>query len=704
MLYWLLIIEVIGIISFPIVFLFFNRLYDRGWSLSKALGILLIAYINWILVSVGAIEYSFLSVIISSSFLIILSSSCLFVIKKELFLWIGEQYRKIILIESLFLVGFLLFACIRMFDPSIFGTEKFMDFMYINAIGRSGAFPPHDAWLSGYAVNYYYFGYLIVSTLTVLSGIGSVVTYNLALATLFALAIVGGFGICYTLSRNYRYAIMGALFLAICGNLDGLLQLISNIKLIPFNIWQSSRIIPNTINEFPAFTFLWGDLHPHLVSIPFILLALAIPLNLAKDVTPQRFWRIVLSSLIIGSLFFINGWNAPIWLFIIITIFLVNGIMPDLRRGWMRGRNIATTLGIAFLSIVLYMPFHTAFKSQHIAIRLARIDQRTDLSHLLIIFGFFFFILATFIAIKIERFKSQLTRENAKIAGLIALMLFMFVSILFRSWTVSLLLFLIIPIFWLTMSERKSAEEFFILASLSFGIFLILFCELLYFRDFYSSPLERMNTIFKFHLQAWILLALPSSYILCFIKGYQFKRSLVRRLWKGVFVFLFLSTLIFPVFATYTKCDGFKRRPTLDGMHYIKDGSSPGDYDAIEWLNESIMGRPVILEAVGDAYSYYARLSSNTGLPTPVGWANHEALWRDSWAESIRRTEDVDKIYSTTDLGLKKDLLKKYSVEYVYVGFLERKKYAKEGLNLFESFAETVYSNSEVKIFKLSVP
>ncbi len=702
MLYWLLIIDVIGVISVPIAFIFFNRLYDRGWTLSKALGILLIAYINWILVSVGVIKYSLLSVIISSSCLIILSLLSIFITKKELFLWIRKEYKKIIFIESLFLVSFFIFACIRMFDPSIFGTEKFMDFMYVNSIGRSSSFPPHDAWLSGYTVNYYYFGYLIVSTLTILTGIGSFVTYNLAIATLFALTIVGAFGISYTINRNYLYGLLGAIFLAICGNLEGLFQLISNMKPIPFNIWQSSRVIPNTINEFPAFTFLWADLHPHLVSIPFIILALAIPLNIARGATLERFWRIVFSSLIIGSLFFINGWNGPICLFIILAIFLINGIMPGSRMGWIRGKNSVITMAVAFLSVFLYMPFHMAFKSQNMAIRLAKVDQRTTLFHLFVIFGFLFFILASFIVIRMERFKSRLTRENARIVSLIGLVLFMFVAVLFRSWTVSLLLFLVIPILWLAIKEKGSAEEFFVLISLGFGLFLILFCELLYFRDFYSSPLERMNTIFKFHLMAWILLALCSSYMLRFINGYQFKQGLVKRLWKGVFIFLFLSTLIFPVFATYTKCDGFKRNPTLDGMRYIKEGNSVGDYDAIKWLNENIAGRPVILEAVGDAYSYYARVSSNTGLPTLVGWANHEALWRDTWAESIRRSEDVEKIYNATDLRLKRELLKKYNVEYIYVGSLERKKYREEGLNLFDSFTETVYDNSGVKIFRLS--
>ena len=128
----------------------------------------------------------------------------------------------------------------------------------------------------------------------------------------------------------------------------------------------------------------------------------------------------------------------------------------------------------------------------------------------------------------------------------------------------------------------------------------------------------------------------------------------------------------------------------------------PDDYKAVMWLNQNIKGRPVIVEAQGDSYTDYGRISANTGLPTILGWTVHEWLWRGSYDIPSPRIEDVRLIYESDDLDETKALLKKYGVEYVYVGNLEREKYTNLTGSKFEGLGKVVFETGQTKIYKLN--
>ncbi len=219
--------------------------------------------------------------------------------------------------------------------------------------------------------------------------------------------------------------------------------------------------------------------------------------------------------------------------------------------------------------------------------------------------------------------------------------------------------------------------------------------EFVYLRDLFST---RMNTIFKFYFQAWVLLAVSGAFCVYYVAG-RGKVGWARSLWLAGFGALFLAGMVYPLAASYTKAGGFKVEPTLDGTAYMADHNLD-DHVAIRWLNENVEGAPVILEATGGSYSYYGRVSSQTGLPTLLGWDFHEVQWRGTGEEGNKRKPDIETIYGSLDAQAALTLMDKYAIKYIYVGPLERNSYPAAALNKFDYIMDVVYQQGAVTIYK----
>ena len=289
---WWLVLEIIGFLALPISCYFCRNLKDSGYCASKPLGLLLVTYISWIISIV--VGYSYISVLLS--LVVIAAFSFWIYIKKDV---VHFDNKYIIKFEVIFLLAFLIFAFIRAYSPDIYwtGGEKFMDMTFINSMLRTTGFPPLDPWMSGTVTYYYYFGYLVVSNLINITGILPSIAFNLATASFFALSFTTAFGIGFNITEKIKYGILTAFFVTIAGNLVGFFQVIYIFakenainNMFSFNYWASSRVIPDTINEFPYFSFLHGDLHPHMISITFQLLVILLLLNIMKSNSID--WRI----------------------------------------------------------------------------------------------------------------------------------------------------------------------------------------------------------------------------------------------------------------------------------------------------------------------------------------------------------------------------------------------------------------------------
>src|SRR5258708_30417990 len=331
---WYFIITVLGWLTFPLAFFLFPALADRGYSLSRTAGLLIWGYLFWILTSLGLTQNNVGGILFALLSLTALSAWALSNLKyriSDIVTWSKSNTRYLISTEVLFLIAFAFLAFIRAGNPELDGTERPMELMFINAILRSPTFPPHDSWLSGYAISYYYFGYVMTAMLAKLSGLAGSLAHNLMTSLIFALAALGSYGILYNLlsalagrspGENQKSKIenhpspiglsfLAPLFLLLVSNVEGFVEVLhhrgifwsgtqnfwtwlgikelSDAPVQPYTWlpdrfwwwWRASRVVSDydltgsfreVIDEFPFFSFLLGDLHPHVLAIPFNLL------------------------------------------------------------------------------------------------------------------------------------------------------------------------------------------------------------------------------------------------------------------------------------------------------------------------------------------------------------------------------------------------------------------------------------------------
>ena len=775
---WWLAVELLGVIALPFTFALFSSLPDRGYALGKALAILIVSYILWLAASAHILPNTRWAIIL---IIVLFALGSLFLFwrrRHELRSFISENRKVIIATEAIFLLSFVLLAVVRAYNPEILFGEKPMDFAFLNGILRSEYFPPHDPWLSGHSISYYYFGYLMMATLTKLTGVASSVSFNLSLALLFALAAIGVFSILYNLVKLRRGGFKAALglglvavgFLLILGNLEGVLELFHahglgsdgfwgwvGIKGLdsPYHSgpwyptdhwwwWRATRVIDTvvdgasldyTITEFPFFSFIFADLHPHLMALPFALLNLGFCLELMSSSAPlglawlRRNWpKFLVLAVSLGALGFISTWDLPTYIFLFA---LAAVVATYLARGKIDHR-LAADVGLFCLALVacavlFYLPFYLGLETQVKGIApVGDIDTRPF--HFFIIWGFFIFVTLSFI---LAQGWGVLKGRGVSWRGLLGVILVPLLS--FVVWVVWRLAagadFLsvldkfghILPLFivlWLVLliiikksqsmgklDNKGQKASLFALLLLFTGFLLLMGCELFFLRDLFYP--WRMNTVFKLYYQAWLLLAIASAFSLYFIgsrwRPATLPRKLARVSWWLVCAVLVVGSLIYPIAATITFTDGFRAdvgEPTLDGLAFVQR-SNPSEYEAIAWLNSEVSGAPVIVEATGGYFTDYFRVSARTGLPTILGCPGHELQWHGSEALFLGREEDINLIYESEDISQVQGLLGKYQVTYVYIGHLEREQYGDAVGEKFADFMDVAFENEGVTIYKV---
>lgn len=695
---WWLVLEVIGFLALPISFYLCRDLKDHGYSVSKPLGLLLTTYFSWIIsIFTG---YSYFSVL--SSFILtgIISLLIYFIYLKKRQILVDKKY--ILKFEILFLIAFIIFTIIRAYSPEIYwtGGEKFMDMTFINSMLRTTEFPPLDPWMSGTVTYYYYFGYLIVANLINISGVFPSIAFNLATASFFALSFTTAFGIGFNLTEKIKYGIITAFFVTIAGNLVGFFQLLDILikenygGILSFSYWTSSRVIPDTINEFPFFSFLQGDVHAHMISITFQLLVIILLLNIIRS-GDLEFRSILILGLAIGFLYPLNTWDYPVYLVlgIIVTVTtMIFSNQPERKKDFLKP--IISIAAMAATSYLLYLPYHLSYKIDKSILLIP--SGRSSLIFYIAFFGFFLFIIFTFIFRNIRNNEGNNITANIPKVSLVLLLIAALITIFeiklfifdnvekpkMNEFELLLLLLPILALLVLFILKEKNMNNVFILILMIAGVFISILCEFIYILDALGNgnpSFIRLNTVFKFYLQNWILWGVCAGYVL-FLSREQIN---LKNIWGIGAVILILMVSIYPVFATLGKSGGFAGTPDLDGEAYVKK-EHPQDYQAILWFR-NLTGQPVVLQAPGELYQWNNAITTFTGLPTVIGWAGHEINWRfPKRIEIDTRWSDVGRIYTSGDIREVEGLLKKYDVSYVYFGETEVKRYRRQGL--FEEY------------------
>jgi YYY domain-containing protein len=800
---WWLVVEAMGLVAFPLVYLFFPRLPDRGYAFTKAFGILIIGYLFWVLGTAWVLPNTAGGIIWTMIIVAVPSGLVAWRRKDEIVRYLDEKWTLLLIIEVLFFLAFIFAAFLRSYVPEIAGTEKPMDFAFLNASTRSEHFPPGDPWLSGHSISYYYGGYFLVAMIGKLAAVDTSVGFNLGLAMTAALAVIGAFGLVYNLvvlhgssanptkvgkpgkpgkplsvlSRPVLFGLGAAVLLVVIGNLEGLLEFLAahgiggggfwewvdikglsavtehTDKWYPTEHWQNwwwwraARIVspsaPETITEFPFFSFLLGDLHPHVMALPFGLLGVAAGLRLLQEEErlDVRFWArhswlLVGLALLLGGLSFLNTWDLPTFFVLLAAVALVRNFLTA--RRWDR-RLVTDTLGfavpLAVAAVILYVPYHKGFIPQFgFASQADGIDPvvggATLPFHALIMWGPFAVLVIPFAVQRLlasARVRAWQQRDLLTLVpGLLVVLLWLLwvaakgelggaLSDRGSAWLTDVVLLLVLSLFLLTLwrelesDEKEETGRVAVLTSLilsSLAVLLILGAEFFFIKDVFAN---RMNTVFKLYYQAWLLLAVGGGFALYYLSARWLPRRDVAAAWRVAWgaaaVVVLGAALLYPLQATFSRTDGFDGPRGLDGLAWAAK-AYPGDYKAARWLAENVDGQAVVVEMVGSQsisfeYGIAGRIAGWTGHTTILAWPGHEAQWRGSYGPFEGRQGDVDRLYTTESTAEVADIVRKYNVDYIYVGELERQTYPAAALEKFDGMYGVAYREGDVVIYRV---
>src|SRR5512143_3731031 len=317
---WWLLLEALGLVALPLLFPLFGRASAHGYPFAKIAGLLLLTYVAWLLGF--AVPYG-TALKVSLVGWIALSAALAWVQRAALAAWLRDGgWTQVVRADGLWTIGFLFFVFQRWMAPDIFGAEKYMDFAFINSLLRADAMPPYDPWMSGDTINYYYFGYLMFANLLRLAPLADTIGYNLCVATVGGLAFSQTAWVVLAITGRWGLGVLGGCMSAFLGNLDGAWQFLEKGTLRGMDYWRSSRVVAkgDTINEFPFFSTIHGDLHPHFMVLPVSIVLLGILLDerlfpsRPEDV-PQNPWRAIapfaLVAFVLGAMVAISNWELP---------------------------------------------------------------------------------------------------------------------------------------------------------------------------------------------------------------------------------------------------------------------------------------------------------------------------------------------------------------------------------------------------------
>ena len=782
---WLLLVEAAALAVLPLGFLVFRGLSDRGYLLTKIMAILLLAYLPWLLSALHLMDFGRTSIYLVLLALGLTSGVVAVLHRRQMAAFLRDRWRTLAWEEVLFLAAFLAFVAIRWANPDLWhpfrGGEKPMDFAYLNAVVRSTAVPPYDPWFAGGYLNYYYFGQFIVATLIKATGILPEVAYNLAVPLLFALMVGGVFSVVYNLTHALRQrradrqgpawgpaaAGMAAVFLvAVLGNLGGGVQLVRTVWVTVtsspplegdvFHIWfwSVSRMMPGqiSITEFPLWSFLFADLHAHLIVIPFTLLVVGLSLNLVliAEESGLRWRRIALPlallALTAGSLAAINTWDYPTFLVLAMSAVLLASYVSRRKLDRLFITQAAVGVGaLVVLSYVAFLPFHLRNVAFNAGVHASA--EQTDVHHYLAIHGLFLFIIVSYLAYTGRKYLGRFispggfpgvhsqglidaqagVQDNKFTVIFIAASAALALYLMAAGYATVALLFLLalVVVFlaagWLMEENREAPYHLFLLALVggAFGLGMVVDVVTV------NNDIDRMNTVFKLYLQTWVLFGLASATALWYLAtAAHLSWSSIRwakGVWLGLLLVLVAGAAVFPLVGTrFRLAERFSTEFTgLNGAQYMQDGvyrdtngliALRWDWEAIQWLRENVEGSPVIAEGNTAPHNYRwgSRVSIYTGMPTIVGWGWHQTQQRSGEEGAVRRRlAEVNQLFSTTDEARALQILRDYNVRYIYIGKLEQLYYPQAGLAKFRRMEDRgvslFYSNPEVAIYEVNL-
>jgi len=788
LLLWYIFVFILGVFTYPIVRMAFPGLADKGYPLSRALGLVLLAYFPWLMGSFG-IPYSRQTIGLVFCGIMLIGSWQAYRQHDALRIEWRENRKYYLMIEGLFLAFFMVDLLIRIGNPDLWhpskGGERPMDLSYLHAVLKSTTFPPYDPWFAGGYINYYYYGFVLVGTPVKLLGLTPTTAYNYILPTLFAIVGTGAFSIGWNLlgrysirdtreaaedinsespnpNIGYRFSnyrprfiagISAAAGMILLGNLGtirtvyhALQRVIDSdahyadisvfehlwlaaqglVKMFAGNVlplrggdwyWLPSRVIPapgdvEPITEFPLFTFLYSDLHAHMIVLPLAILTIAWALSFVyarlngRNALVQITFELAMGGLIIGAMRPTNTWDIFAYLplaALVVGYALFRSIKKDIPLRI--GLSLAGMAVLAVLATLFYQPYIASFGQAYGETRLWT-GSHTPLSSYFTHWGLFLFVIVSWMWWETHEWmantplsalnKLRPHRSSMNLIG--AALLASLIGLAYLGIGIG---WIALPLaFWaglLILRADLAEGKRLVLFIVGTGLVLTIAVEVIVL----VGDIGRMNTVFKLYLQTWTFFALSTGASLGWLLPEITNKWTPnwRSSWQSVAIVLLAGAALFTVTGTFDKIrdrTASEAPPGLDGMAYMatashwdeEDMELGQDYQGILWMRENVEGSPVIVEANTPEYRWGSRYTIYTGLPGVLGWNWHQRQQRALIPPNLitDRVEEIRAFYETTDLEQAQLFLSKYDVRYIVVGQVEQNYYPGAGLDKFESY------------------
>jgi len=665
------------------------------------------------------------------SYVFIIFSTFIYLYKNKL---IKESIYSIFSIEILlFILIFLLLIFIRLLNPDIINTEKIMEFMILTSVLEGSNFVPKDLWFHNNNISYYSYGYFIFSSIPNILYIKSEIAFNLILPIVISLSFLSVNNLLFTLGSklyNAKYFLLPFfcfIFIFFFAPLASIIEFINHAGLGSQNFynfisieginqikeskifwpednwwWFSiSRIIgyknsslgisDYTINEFPAFSIILGDIHPHLLAVPFLILSFALIFNLFKE---KRFanYDLFLMNLLILITILINPWYlVPIIWFLFINIFFLyiksfNKIFNNL----LFIKLIGPTLIIVLITIIFINPSNQLGFPY---IRFVKISSKFH--HLILYWGF------SLIPINIYLFKNFFLDFNKSSYYKVFIFIVVFLMILtllsnrfFIDFSFFINYVLILILFSFTLSTtiililRNNKDKYLLILILS-NVSIIYGTEFFYIIDLFNN---RMNTIFKFYYVSYIILNIISFYVIyLFLKNI----SSIKKYLFIVFVLIILSpSLWWTVASIKSRNSENLGSISINGLNYL----SEYDKDAIIFIKQNIPKNETVLEGVGKSYTKSNIFSSSTGRSTVLGWVNHQLQWRNDSTSIMDLNNEIEDFYINPSVN--HEIINKFKISYIIYSDYEKLRYKKSKNSNFNQF-NLIFQNKKINIYSI---
>lgn len=684
-LWFYIVFSLFGLIGLPIM----HRLLPSrtlAYATARVVGLVIFGYAVWLLASLHVLDYQN-SALITIMFAIAVGTGAwhsrgffkdtVDTPKKNTKKRAAPFYKKVLLLEAGIIALYLGYLFVRSHNAGANGTERFMDMMLLTAAGHTHSFPFADSWYAGKTVNYYYYGSYLMSLISNLAHIPYTLSYTFSLGLLYCQSVLLSASLVFTMTRSRIMAGVGAFLVTTAGTVFfAVATIVSMFTGHTYTYASSTRLYTPSyiINEIPSYSFTVGDLHAHMLALPFFILGLILLYALVQS-KKMYVPLLAMFALSLATSGMINLWD-------LVTLASLVGVFALARMFVFRTspathehlRWIGTAAAIIVGALVLMLPYLFFFKSPVLGIGFAP-------------------------AFAAARHLVDVQYPTPFLAELGMWGVFVWGGA-YALWT----------------RRKDLAPHLFLIVLGIVSLGIIIGVEFLFIKDIYSvtnAPYFRANTTFKFGYHAWTCASIAFAVLMAMLM----QKKGVRRNAAVALTAITVGAGLFYPYQAIKQFYGPNMDPvTLNALTWMK-GHSMEDWATIQFINEHFTDRTIVAEAVGDSYSWYARIATFTGMITPMGWKSHEWTWRfdgknaehaapgvtveTGWGPVSLVAQDIQTLYETPNVDIAHEIIQKYSIRYVYIGDMERTMYPKIQEEKFATMGTVVFQQNKSRLVEV---